>query len=152
MTKPTPSEFLFGRIILFFVGICCFVIIAVGSIGTLNVQKHGVKAQGEVLEIVLDHHYRTTNYKRNEDFYRLKVGFANEQGVQETRWVIVNPSEKKAMKLVIGSRVPLVYVPGSDQGMIASEVPTLRDALLPCALFLSLGILFIGLAVFVRMK
>ncbi len=143
MADPSSRGILIGRIVLVFTGICCFVMMGGGIFETYTAQKHGFKTQGKVLEIVLDHHYRTTNYRRNEEFYKVNVEFTGEQRIQGTRWVHISPSEKKAMRLELGSRVPLVYVPTIDETMIASEIPSLNDIVIPGAAAFSLGILFV---------
>ena len=143
----TRSEALFVKIIIFVLGVCCFVIAGAGSLKLLPLMRQGQQTQAKVIEITLDRRYQTTNFRRHEAFYRVKVEFVDGQGIKQTRSVNIEPSEKKEMNLAEGTIIPLVYVPGSSQSMISSQLPRWPDAFIPAAAFILLGAAFICFAI-----
>jgi hypothetical protein len=138
---------MFGRITLGLVGVCCLVLSVVGT-RQLFTYRHGVKTEATVLAVTLDTRYRSTNFKRNDAFYRVKLEYSDQAGAVRTHEVNVEPEEQKKRAIVVGGKAPFIYVPGKNDGMIGESVPSVTEIVVLDVFAVGLGLAMLGLAVF----
>ena len=136
------------RITQIFLGLCCFIIAAAGSANTFSLQWYGIKTQANVIEVVVDQHYRTTPWKHSVDYYKIKLQFMNQQGSNQVQWTQVEADDKERFHVAAGAQVPFIYIPGHERSMIGSEPPSWTECIIANVIFIFLGCFFLCLAIF----
>lgn len=140
----TKGERIFIRSVLIVVGIGSLAMCVVGAVNEHLLQTKGVKTTGKVLELKLDRHYRTTNYRRNEDFYRVPLEFLDQGGQKRTIEAQASTQEIKTFGVIVGSLQPIVYIPGNERCRFDFQVSRMKEMIVWFVVFLTLGLFLIS--------
>lgn len=135
-SSETPGEKLLMRSIPVFFGSCLLFLSAAGVKDTYEFRHEAATVTGEVLEVILDQDYRTTNYPHHEDFYWVRVSFS-EAGALRIAKLKATPEEAAAIHP--GQRLAFLHAARSGRVRLG-EPPGWALSLVWCAFAVPLGL------------
>jgi hypothetical protein len=138
----TRGERIFMRGVPVFLG-ACFLVIAAAGTADVVAMRRGVKRIGTVQELVLDSHYRTTNYRRSEPYYRIRLAISD-GSARRSVWAHASPGDVRDRAIKPGSLEPLIHDAVSGRTRLATEAPSAWVAILGCGVCIPLGLFLIG--------
>ena len=98
------------RSVPIFIGACLLLLGTLGAIEGYSLKRRGVALEGRVLALREDKEYRTTNYRRHETFFWVRLALEEPAGARREVELKASPDEAEAM--LLGSAQKVVCVPG----------------------------------------
>jgi hypothetical protein len=138
------SDVWIKKILLWFLGACCFLIFANAAQYTYVLRKRGIQTSGKIVSVEKagDYHpYRNNPFHR--DRYRLRIVFQNSKGQKEIFEGLMSAGENDLFHAAVGKEAPFIYDPVSKRYVFGTKYPSKFEALLYTLALVPAGITLI---------